>query len=818
MFYFTGYVVLPVFSGLVTAALAVYAYKKIKFPAAPPVFWMMVGLAAWSFGYAFNLSATAVDLKVLGTIISSLGAQTLGVAAFIMCVIVAGYSSILTKKFVVGISIIPTAIAILIITTPFHQLLRYDFGIREQNSLLLLTFKTAPLYSAQVFYPTLIILAGLLFLAISFPRSDEMERKAIGLIYLATLISIAFNFLPLTPVKGFLPVTSVFWFVGACYALAIFKYKMLDLLPIARDKLFEILPDPVLVVNNEGNIAQANKSAGKMFNFALSPVNPLKIADIFADRPEILSAIAELPDYLVDKAIKEKSSGISWHIVIAPVIAKGRNKKGSLITMRDISELAKAEETARLAQIEAEKASAQKTRFLSMISHEMRTPLHSMLGSAELLSDTKLDENQRAYLNLFIRSGAALRVLLDDALDLSLIEEGRLRLSDVDYAAEEIMDELKSLFSSQFEKKGLYLKIVKSDDLPSALRGDKRRIIQILTNLVGNALKYTESGGVEVVLKREEMTFRIDVGDTGVGIPSDKLTVIFEPFIRLSDKENKTGKSAGLGLWITKNLVCAMNGEIRAVAGKAGGTVFEIRLPLILAERPDCLAPEVDARRRQKTFSNLRILAVDDVPENLMILKFYMNDVNVLISEAENGREAIKLFSEERYDIVLLDIQLPDMLGTEVAAKMRQIEKERGLQKTHIIAVSADAYEKAAKTAVESGCDLYLTRPLSREDLLRTLSQLPKNENKTNATMVDLTKKAKERVAVLAWEAFYSSKAREGQKTATAGHSLKGIGMTFQLTEVEEIGAKIESSAKKGDLIEAGRLAELLLNRPKSSD
>ena len=366
----------------------------------------------------------------------------------------------------------------------------------------------------------------------------------------------------------------------------------------------------------------------------------------------------------------------------------------------------------------AEIASRSKSRFLSSMSHEFRTPMNAIIGMSELLLAERLSPKQRQYVNDIKTSSTSLAGMIDEVLDFSTIEAGMLKLAPAPYDLRELLCNLKSIFSASAEEKDIEFVLKVAEDLPSRVLGDDMRVRQILINTVGNAIKFTYRGYAELHAYAANGLLCFDVRDTGIGIRKEDLDRIFWDFTQL-DKEERHSSGTGLGLPITKSLVQLMKGSISAESIYGGGSVFRIRLPLeICEEETGYREPADDTFIRAP---EARILVVDDNAINLNVASGLLRLRGIDCDTAFGGREAIKKIEEKKYDIVFMDHMMPEMDGLETTRLLR--ERGYGQDDLVIVALTANAVEGAQQVFEEAGMNDALFKPISGGSLNRVLEK-----------------------------------------------------------------------------------------------
>lgn len=385
---------------------------------------------------------------------------------------------------------------------------------------------------------------------------------------------------------------------------------------------------------------------------------------------------------------------------------------------------------------EAEHLADVKSVFLANMSHEIRTPMNAVLGMNEMILRESSEEEIIEYAKNIERAGQTLMSLINDVLDISKIESGKIEIHPGEYELEMLVDDLLNLVSVKAEEKGLEIRQEFATDIPGRLYGDELRIKQALINVLNNAIKYTEKGTITFELSWEqtepnEMVLKIRITDTGIGMKEEELKHIFDAFQRLDEKRNQSVEGTGLGMTITKQLMELMNGSISVRSSYGKGTTFLLELPQEILDSTPAQFQKKEKKVAQQYRASffapgVRILAVDDNPMNLAVIKGLLKKTGIQVDLVQSGLEAIAAVQKERYDMILMDHMMPRMDGVEAMKQIRRLSANKNPM-APIIVLTANATAGSQKTYIEKGFDDYLAKPIQSEKLEQMIFEyLPK--------------------------------------------------------------------------------------------
>jgi PAS domain S-box-containing protein len=597
--------------------------------------------------------------------------------------------------------------------------------------------------------------------------------------------------------------------------------------------LIESNIDAIMTTDPSGIITDVNKQMEALTGCTRDELIGSPFKGYFTDPERAEAAInlvlreKKVTDYeLTARAHDGKKTVVSYNATT--FYDRGRTLQGVFAAARDVTERKRVEAELQLAKTAAESASRTKSDFLASMSHEIRTPMNAIMGIADLLAKTPLSPEQDKYVQIFRRAGDNLLNLVNDILDLSKVEASQLELERTGFSLNDLLEKVTEVVAVRAHEKGLALVCEIAPNVPTDLIGDPTRLRQVLLNLVGNAIKFTESGEVSLRVTPDgdssvPTALRFTITDTGIGIPGQTLSRVFERFTQADSSTTRRFGGSGLGLTISKRLVEAMGGRIwvESVVGK--GSVFSLAVPFeIWADATRRAAVPVDTGP-EPPLPALHILLAEDSPDNCVITMAYLEDTPYRIEIAETGAIACQMFEAGHYDLVLMDRQMPVMDGLTATRKMRAWEQANDRPPTPIIALTASALKGDREKCLAAGCSAFLTKPIKQDVLLRAIKDrfvvaapAVKEEGsiRRDPSLVLASPSVTARIPAFLQNrrqdvtAMRDALARgDFQTVERLGHDMKGAGASFGFQAITDIGAALERDARSAQTDASRHLA-----------
>ena len=633
---------------------------------------------------------------------------------------------------------------ILISTVGMHHLYYREYWLAPSDMNLsghILSSTPAPLYYLYMITQIIEITGYMIVVGISFRQKQnspnylkyQLHASLLGVV-LAPLILLTMWLLGV--IKGDDPTPLGILLASVFMSLAVIIYGLFDPVRNAKDTIIQKLTECLIVADMERNFLYLNPAAETLTN-------------------HIYKKQGYYTDQSIYDFIKRDGEYFDWdgrhYRIHEQELKVNAIVQGYMLSVVDITEIMEQNQRMKELVEQAESANRAKSAFVSNISHEIRTPMNSIVGIAEILLRRQHDEQEEQYLQNIQDSGQALLAIINDVLDFSKMESGKMQLFEEPYDTLSLYYDMKVIFENRIGDRSIKLLYDLDQNLPCRLIGDAGRLRQIIVNLVGNAIKYTEEGHVKLTVRLQEreqadhaVQLYIAVEDTGVGIKEEDQQLLFDSFERVDVKKNREKEGTGLGLAISRDLVQRMGGDIslHSVYGEGSTFFFTIRQG-VEDWAPIREAEPVREKRKKKENKEwmfeapeAKVLLVDDNDMNLVVAKALLEPLKIQIETARNGAEALQMVKQKAYDLVLMDHMMPIMDGIEATKEIRKLPEE-AYRTLPIIALTANAMIDARKEFEEAGMNGFVAKPIEFSAICRELYHFLPPELVHNVTEED---------------------------------------------------------------------------------
>jgi signal transduction histidine kinase/ActR/RegA family two-component response regulator len=495
----------------------------------------------------------------------------------------------------------------------------------------------------------------------------------------------------------------------------------------------DALPEGVVFLDHEGRYILWNQRYAEIYHRSADLFEPgAKLIDtlrVGVARGDYPDAIGREEEWLAARMALLDNPGVRHEQRVSDgrwlMIEERRTSDGGIIGLRvDITDMKLQAAELEAALNRAEAANKAKNEFLANLSHEIRTPLNGVLGLADVLDRTQLDATQRDLLDTIKASAGALNHILTDLLDFSRLEAGKLEIADQPFALAEVIHEAAALYAQTSREKGVALNVDIAEGVTPSIMGDAPRLKQILTNLLSNALKFTEAGSIDLTVSPdlEGERCRIEVRDTGIGFDAEDAERLFARFEQADGSITRKYGGTGLGLAICRQLAELMGGSISATAQRGRGATFTLILPMVAAE-PAAEEVSVTFDASSANDQPIRVLVVDDNATNRKVAELILEAMGADVACVENGREGVEAVERGAFDVVLMDLQMPVMDGLAATRAIRAREALQGLPATPVVVLSANVMREHIEASAAAGANGHLGKPIRADALIAAVAQ-----------------------------------------------------------------------------------------------
>ncbi len=812
---FTPYILPLLISAAVLSALIVSVLQYRTHTAALAFIIVLVTLLVWTVGFALEIASEDLQGKVFFANIQFIGITLLPLGWLAMVINYTDRTFPL-KRLLLILAIMPLITNILIWTNDSHHLFRrYPSLDTTSGPFSILVNDYGPwFYWINLPFGTVIFLVSFALL-IQALFTTTVHRTQIITLLVATIlpylvdILYLFNITPI-PHLNFTPIA--FTVTGILILWSLFRYRFLDLMPVARNKVIENMQNGLIVLDNQNRVIDINPAAQKLVNQSKSKIIGQSIEQFLIRQPDLVNKYRDVLETYSQIVLGKGSAQRYFDLQISSLYDRRGKISGRLMLLYDITQRKQAEEALRRAKETAEAANQAKSNFLAHMSHELRTPLNGILGYTQILKqDSSIAHPQQEKLHIIEQSGNHLLTLINDVLDLAKIEAGKITLEPNDFDLFPFLQTIVEIIKVRAELKGLKFRLELGHRLKhldnSFIRADQKHLHQILLNLLGNAVKFTDEGHITLRVSlqnkpehtREEKNsllstpyslLRFEVIDTGIGLAPQEMSLIFTPFEQVGDP-TKQAKGVGLGLAISHNLVSLMGGQLQAespptcltnlefkkedIGGQGSCFWFEINLPKVFNTRQTIQPkkrpiigftwPQVKAETTKPN-----ILIVDDNQQNRAMLVDLLTPLGFSVNQATNGQEGLEKTMELQPDLIITDLIMPEMDGLEMIKQIKKWQMTNDSSATNsnipqssqgpiIIATSASVYEEDRQNSLTVGAHTFIPKPIQFNPLFDVLQKYLNLEwiyeatgsaiNTTDASLKNITPPPPDKLATL---------------------------------------------------------------------
>ena len=674
-------------------------------------------------GYFFELQSTSLEVTRIAVKMEYIG-TTMGLLSFLFFTCL--YSNHLHSKSIKFIksfyAVNNSFIMFLVITMDYHTLFYKSMDFSMTDGLYLLVYEAGFFHDWWTVTVTImgILIAAIMIQTVLEHKGDK--RPELLFIFVASLVPIVIWILRIVGVFGDYDTYPLSMLIAESFLVYVmYRYRLFDTVKSAKDRVIDEIKEGILVVDGRSSLVYSNREVSMIFpnvdweDKDMVDEQVLRFIETHVDGFIIQDRFYEWQENEIFDD-QQRKAGVLYRIF---------DRTNNYLYTKQLIELKE----------DAERANEAKSSFLARMSHEIRTPINAVLGMNEMILREAESDSIREYATNIHSAGKVLLSIINDILDLSKIDSGKMELIETDYNMGNVLLDIENMISMRAEEKGLNFQIITEANMPKMLHGDETRIKQCITNLLTNSVKYTHEGSVTLQVDFVDnndgtINLWISVSDTGIGIKEKDLYMLFDPFIRLDMRKNRTIQGTGLGLSITKRLLEMMGGNLTVESTYGKGSTFSFVVPQNIAgkellgdyrkttgdaEMPD--SPE----RKMFIAPNAQILAVDDTRVNITVVKGLLKRLKVQFDSALSGQECLNKVKEKHYDIILLDHMMPEMDGIETLHNMQQME-EYIQNKPVVIALTANAIVGAKEEYIKEGFADYLSKPIDAvqlEDMIR---------------------------------------------------------------------------------------------------
>lgn len=589
MFQYTPYALMMISAGMISTVLATAVWRRPD-AGVKSFSILMLATAFWAITNGSRMLVTTQPAILVLYNLQYLGIIAVPTTWFIFVLEYTGRDHWLTRRNLILLAIMPAITVLAYVSNSWHYQFWTEVGLVSVDSLIVLQTQAGPLFWVHSAYSYLLMAGGVILLVQTMIRSPQLYRgQMVWLLVgaLAPWVANAIYIFEYSPLPSFVDLTPLaFTILGMAAAWSMYRYRLMDILPVAKDLIIDSLGDAVIVLDRQNRIVEGNRAAGSLLGVPAREFIGLPAREVLSSQTELVEKFRDVEETTEEISLVVRGLPRTFNMMISPI----RNRQGELtgraVVLHDITALKQANAELLEARRKAEEANQLKTQFLATMSHELRTPLNAISGFTEILMAGMagdLSDLQRSNLKRIFTNATDLRRLIDDMLDLAKIEAGRMELIRKPFVLKEWLEEIEGQTRGLAEGKNLTYTTLLDETLPTSIIGDPNRLKQVVVNLVSNAIKFTAKGGVRLELQRQgKDRWAIRISDTGIGIPPHAQEVIFDRFRQIDGSTQRKYGGSGLGLAIVRDLTLMMGGNVRVKSALGEGSTFTVLLPLVV--------------------------------------------------------------------------------------------------------------------------------------------------------------------------------------------------------------------------------------------
>jgi PAS domain S-box-containing protein len=585
---YTPYALIAITSAVIAALLAGLIWSRRPGQGVIPFVILTLALTQWAIFSGLEIAVTDLESKRMLSSFAYIGITIVPAAWFTFVLEYTGRDKWLTRRTILLLGIEPLLVFLSVATSRYHQLFWTNITLGMDGTLVYATYEYGSLFWMHAFYSYALLVVSAVLLINAFVRSPSLYRGQITLLLISEFAPWVANFLylfDLSPFPSYIDLTPLaFTITGLAGGWSLYRYRLLDLVPVARDAIFESMSDAVVVMDSKNRIVDINRAGLRLLNKSALDVMGKSIALVMPNQRAMVEKYRNVTDVEDEIELTVGAKTYTFMMRLSPLKNRQGEVSGRTVVLHDITPLKETNRALVEAREQADAATQLKSQFLATMSHELRTPLNAIIGYTELqltgmvgeLSDIQYEYGERVLLN-----SRHLLSLINDILDISRIEAGRLDLAKQPVELREWVESIVKQNRILAEEKKLAFTVEVAQQLPAVIFGDATRLRQVVVNLLSNAIKFTKEGSVSLhVQPSGTNNWQITVSDTGIGIPPHKQETIFEEFEQVDGSSTREYGGTGLGLAIVRKLVLLMGGTIRVTSTPAVGSTFTVILPL----------------------------------------------------------------------------------------------------------------------------------------------------------------------------------------------------------------------------------------------